>query len=207
MADVLTDNQPTNDTNVPNLPPPLPETHHHTTFSPSELLPGEEDGEQGLIVTRRSSRIPRKAYNDMSDEARAEYNAHRREMYHKQSDDCRKRRRERERERYHSLLGDERKQRNARRAELERARYTKLSKDQLAERNHKRREKAKERKQRNGGKVTKAARANQNHALASVVLPPSLPGGDGNVGGMQDDLSEEIAEEVVDDVDAGTVHI
>ena len=202
MADVLTDNQPTNDTNVPNLPPPLPETHHHTTFSPSELLPGEEDGEQGLIVTRRS-RIPRKAYNDMSDEARAEYNAHRREMYHKQSDDCRKRRRERERGRYHSLLGDERKQRNARRAELERARYTKLSKDQLAERNHMRREKAKERKQRNGGKVTKAARANQNHALASVVLPPSLPGGDG----MQDDLSEEIAEEVVDDVDAGTVHI
>lgn len=97
-----------------------------------------------LLQARREK--DRKRYSSMSPQARASYNAHRRELYHKQGEAARKRRRERERERYHSLEGESKKDRNERRAKLERDRYNRLSKNDLASRNAKRRDRAKSRK-------------------------------------------------------------
>ena len=82
----------------------------------------------------------------MTPDARASYNAHRRDLYHKQGEAARKRRRERERDRYHSLEGEAKKLRNERRAKLERDRYNKLGKSELAERNARRRDRSKTRK-------------------------------------------------------------
>ena len=103
---------------------------------------GDEDGD--LLEARRVK--DRKRYSAMTPDARASYNAHRRDLYHKQGEAARKRRRERERDRYHSLEGEAKKLRNERRAKLERDRYNKLGKSELAERNARRRDRSKTRK-------------------------------------------------------------
>ena len=160
VAEVLAE-QPT-DVSGALAPPPLPDGTHYApppqyhsyhdsphavvaaarALSPSSLL---EDGEDGELLEARREK-DRKRYSAMTPEARAAYNAHRRELYHKQGEAARKRRRERERDRYHSLEGESKKQRNERRAKLERDRYNRLSRDELGMRNSKRRDRAKNRK-------------------------------------------------------------
>ena len=109
----------------------------------------------------------------MTPEARAAYNAHRRELYHKQGEAARKRRRERERDRYHALEGDAKKQRNERRARLERERYQKLSKEALAARNERRRNRAKQRKSQNK-QATVAVIAAAPADEMPAIPPPGL---------------------------------
>lgn len=107
----------------------------------------------------------------MTPEARASYNAHRRELYHKQGESARKRRRERERDRYHALEGEAKKMRNERRAKLERDRYNRLSKDELSIRNARRRERAKQRKLQ--AKAAPAAVPTEEAAaIAATTIPP-----------------------------------
>lgn len=139
------------------FPPPLLGEEMFDPDSPSKL----EMGDHGDLLEARRQK-DRKRYSAMTPEARAAYNAHRRELYHKQGENARKRRRERERERYHSLEGESKKSRNERRAKLERDRYNRLSKDELSDRNSKRRDRAKARKTHN------------KEAAAQVVVAPIL---------------------------------
>lgn len=163
---------------------------------------GEED-DGDLLEARRVK--DRKRYSAMTPEARASYNAHRRELYHKQGEEARKRRRERERDRYHSLEGESKKARNERRAKLERDRYNKLAKEELAARNARRRERAKARKSvtKTGaeGALEETTAAAEDVATKSEMLP-NLP-----VYGMDDvtdaamadasALAAEVAEQVI----------
>jgi len=144
--------------------------------------PGSPDsnlklGDHGVLLQQRREK-DRKRYSAMTPDARATYNAHRRELYHKQGEAARKRRRERERDRYHSLEGEDKKTRNERRAKLERDRYNRLSKDALAARNAKRRDRAKQRKLQQKGTAPPGAApaamtpAEEAAAIVATVIPP-----------------------------------
>ena len=124
--------------------------HHHDPTQmhlhhEDDMMSGSDEKNHDTLLEQRRIK-DRKRYAGMTEEQRAAYNAHRRQLYHKQGDMARKRRRERERSRYHSLEGDAKKDRNARRAKLERDRYNKLSKEELEMRNARRRERAKMKK-------------------------------------------------------------
>ena len=207
VADVLADHPPP-DAAPPGLAPPLPEPSHvvaptHASLSPLKV--GEEHGD--LLEARREK--DRRRYSAMSPEARAAYNAHRRDLYHKQGEAARKRRRERERDRYHSLEGDNKKSRNERRAQLERDRYNRLTKEELAERNAKRRERAKQRKGQG-----KAAMQGEGAVPMGETIPPppQLPGVPAPLaeGAMAEasladaNASAALAAEVAEQVIAGT---
>ena len=160
----------------------------------------EDDGD--LLEARRVK--DRKRYSAMTPEARASYNAHRRELYHKQGEAARKRRRERERDRYHSLEGESKKQRNERRAKLERDRYNKLSKEELAARNERRRERAKTRKSltKTGGAGGTATITSTEEMATKTDMLPNLP--EYNMDDVTDAamadasaLAAEVAEQVI----------
>ena len=210
MAEVLTaDQQPTADNN--NLPPPLPnapvvhsDDADHNYKLPSHLDPNVR--QERRRVGRPTTKVRHSP--TMSDEARKEYNAHRRELYRKQGEASRKRRRERERERYHSLEGDEKKRRNEHRARLERERYQKLSKEDLAKRNDKRRERAKQRKLKQSKErglevesvptIPPAAAA----ATEETTAVPSLPDVGMNDHNNDVDASAEVADQVIAGIEA-----
>mmetsp|Transcript_3272 Transcript_3272/g.7245 ORF Transcript_3272/g.7245 Transcript_3272/m.7245 type:complete len:541 (-) Transcript_3272:84-1706(-) len=150
--------------------PPLLDAHSQEMFdpdSPSRL----EMGDHGDLLEARRQK-DRKRYSAMTPEARAAYNAHRRELYHKQGENARKRRRERERERYHSLEGESKKSRNERRAKLERDRYNRLSKDELSDRNSKRRDRAKARKVHTKDGPEDAAAPLAEEGVVLTIPPP-----------------------------------
>ena len=207
MAEVLTaDQQPTADNN--NLPPPLPnapvvhsDDGDHDYKLPSHLDPNVRQ------VRRRVGRPTTKVRHSptMSDEARKEYNAHRRELYRKQGEASRKRRRERERERYHALEGDEKKRRNEHRARLERERYQKLSKEDLEKRNEKRRERAKQRKLKQSkerGLEVESVPTIPPPAAEETTAVPSLPDVGMNDPNNDADASAEVADQVIAGIEA-----
>jgi len=146
---------------------------------------GEEDGD--LLEARRVK--DRKRYSAMTPDARASYNAHRRDLYHKQGEAARKRRRERERDRYHSLEGEAKKLRNERRAKLERDRYNKLGKAELAERNARRRDRSKTRKS-----VTPKGEKSTTTTVPGLPLDSTA-------------LAAEVAEQVMAESEGPTVQI
>ena len=202
MAEVLTAEQ------QPTLPPPLPNApivHHSESDDGDYKLPSDPDVRQ---ERRRVGRPTTKVRHSptMSDEARKEYNSHRRVLYRKQGEATRKRRRERERERYHTVEGDEKKRRNEHRARLERERYQKLSKEDLEKRNEKRREKANKRKLKQakgrGLEVESVPSIPPPAAAKETTAVPSLP----DVG-MHDpnndaDASAEVADQVIAGIEA-----
>mmetsp|Transcript_4249 Transcript_4249/g.8187 ORF Transcript_4249/g.8187 Transcript_4249/m.8187 type:complete len:571 (-) Transcript_4249:109-1821(-) len=161
-----------------HIPPPLPDVVAAATQHMYDERLGSPDsnlrlGDHGDLLEQRRQK-DRKRYSAMTPEARASYNAHRRELYHKQGEAARKRRRERERDRYHSLEGESKKSRNERRAKLERDRYNRLSKDDLASRNSKRRDRAKTRKiqAKSVPVLTPAEEAAAISATATIPPPP-----------------------------------
>lgn len=229
MADVLVAEQPTDVvvghdvlTSVAEQPPPdvdvpllAPATHTHSTAivdattSPQAIaeqhggsIMDDDEEDVDLLEARREK--DRKRYSSMTPEARAAYNAHRRDLYHKQGESARKRRRERERERYHALEGDDRKSRNDRRAQLERDRYQKLSKEELAARNEKRRERAKQRKLKQANKKAKLPAAAPKAEAKGEGGVPNLPEMATVDQGMAHVDEAALAAEVAERVIAGT---
>jgi len=188
VAEVLAENTPHTAEDVHNhgiaqdasghhIPPPLPDVVAAATQHMYDERLGSSGsdlrlGDHGDLLEQRRQK-DRKRYSAMTPEARASYNAHRRELYHKQGEAARKRRRERERDRYHSLEGESKKSRNERRAKLERDRYNRLSKEELAGRNAKRRDRAKARKMqaKSAPVLTPAEEAAAISATATIPPP------------------------------------